>query len=424
MLKNKEILIFIATTTIISVLLFANVFEYLEVKTHDWRFSSNLKQQISNNVILISITDRDINNFGPWPFKRSTHARMVDYLKDAGAAVIGFDIIFSLRSSNFFDDEYFIKSMKEAGNVVLADKFIHTEELIDTETILHGYEIDGAHEDFKNTARGSGFINVDFENINIDGVIRNVELIKEISGERYFSLPLKMALELSKYRHGKNITLENNNNNLTILNNKIPLFEFFKLFYNQRVKHSAYVIKYNGNSRTGLFRNFTYTDIFTSSEREIPRSIFKGKAVLIGVKSDYLPDQKLSPLGNISGMEINAQIIDNIMNEEYVIRPERTISIFILILIGFLAYLIISRSEPGFYDLIYILSAVAIIIAIAYFSFSKAMILFEIIAPIFEILLLFVSLRFYQLFNKLKIAESKINELNISLEKLEHKSIA
>ncbi len=418
MSKKNEFIIFVVTTALVSFLMFANVFEHLEVKTHDWRFASNLKQKISDNVVLISITDRDINNFGPWPFKRSVHAQMIDYLKEAGAAVIGFDIIFSMRSDNYSDDECFIKSMEQAGNVILAEKFIHTEELVDTGTIVRGYELDGPHDDFKKAALDSGFINIDFENINVDGVIRNIELVKETNGARAYSLALKIASKLSEYRSGKNIQPEKIDNFISLSNNKIPLFEFYKSFYGERIKQDAYIIKYNGNSRTGLFRNFTYTDIFTSNEKELPRSIFKGKAVLIGVRSDYLPDHKLSPLGDIAGMEINAQIIDNIMNEEYVIRPSRIISAFILILIGFLTYLIIVRSEVGLFDLAYILIAILLITAFSYISYSNALMLFEVFAPITEILLMFIFLRFYQLIENLKKEKFKNHELSMALEKL------
>ncbi len=77
-----------------------------------------------SDVVVISI-DHDSseqlnvqNNPDKWP--RSLHARLTEILTQAGASVISFDVHF-LESRSSEDDQLFERTLKKAGNVVLAD---------------------------------------------------------------------------------------------------------------------------------------------------------------------------------------------------------------------------------------------------------------------------------------------------------------
>ncbi len=418
MFKKTETYIFIIITFVVCVLFFFNFFEPLEVKTQDFRFKRNTNQKVSENVVLISITDEDIANYGPWPFKRSIHARLIDYLKSAGAAVIGFDIIFSMKSEDASDDIAFIDSLRSAGNVILANRFIKSEHMIDTKTFRESYDIDDSHPDFKAAAGSSGFVNVDFEEHNPDGVVRNVELLKEINGTLEVSLSLKMELALIQHRKNSLAALENPGYSISAGGTRIPVFDYYTFSHYSVKKSSAYIIKFNGDSKTGLFPEFSYTQILNPTEKQLPASIFRGKAVIVGAQSALLPDIKLSPLGIIPGMEINAQIVDNIINEDFVARPARSVSALVLILLGILVFYFLIRNEPDFFDVIYLAVYITAVLAVTYLLYSQLMILFETVAPLAEILILFIVTRFYQLFIKLHFTNK---DLKVSNKKLEQK---
>ncbi len=418
MFKKIETYIFITITFVVCILFIFNFFEPFEVKTQDFRFKRNINQKVSENVVLITITDEDIANYGPWPFKRSLHARLIDYLKSAGAAVIGFDIIFSMKSEDGQDDEVFAASLRSAGNVILANRFIKSEHMIDTKTFRESYDIDDSHPDFKAAAGAAGFVNVDFEDLNPDGVIRNVELLKEINKTLEISLSLKMALALMRHRKKGPVEINNRGSYISAGETRIPVFDYYAFSRYKIKKNSAYMIKFNGNSQTGLFPEFSYTQILNSTKKELPESLFRGKAVIIGAQSALLPDIKLSPLGTIPGMEINAQIVDNIINEDFIIRPARSISAVILILLGTLVFYFLIRNEPDFFDVIYLAVYVTAVLAITYLLYSQSMILFETVAPLAEILVLFIVTRFYQLFIKLHFTNI---DLKVSNKKLEQK---
>src|SRR4030042_848160 len=72
----------------------------------------------SPNIVIAGIDDDTLEAYGLWAeWPRSLHAQAIDNLSQAGAKVIGFDVIFTDNST---DDEMLATAMTEAGNVVLA----------------------------------------------------------------------------------------------------------------------------------------------------------------------------------------------------------------------------------------------------------------------------------------------------------------
>jgi adenylate cyclase len=75
------------------------------------------------------------SNPDKWP--RSLHARLVDVLYKAGAAVVTFDVHF-LESRVAEDDKLFAQAISRAGNVVLCDPILTREIAADNGP--HGQE--------------------------------------------------------------------------------------------------------------------------------------------------------------------------------------------------------------------------------------------------------------------------------------------
>jgi len=87
-------------------------------------------QQPSDEVVIISIEKESSDNLNlphnpdKWP--RSLHARLVDNLIREGAAVITFDIHF-IEPRTAEDDQLFAEALKKAGNVVIGEPLIAKE---------------------------------------------------------------------------------------------------------------------------------------------------------------------------------------------------------------------------------------------------------------------------------------------------------
>jgi adenylate cyclase len=72
----------------------------------------------SPNIVIVGVDDSTLETYGRWAdWPRSLHAQAIDNLSQAGAKVIGFDVIFADSSP---DDEMLATAMTEADNVVLA----------------------------------------------------------------------------------------------------------------------------------------------------------------------------------------------------------------------------------------------------------------------------------------------------------------
>jgi len=413
MVKNRELAIFLFTTFFVCLAFMFNYFEPLEVKTQDYRFRSGLTQEVSKNVVLVAITDEDLQTYGPWPFKRSLHGKLIDFLKGAGATSIGFDIIFSQMSADDTDDAVLIKSLKNAGNVVLANKIIPSEDLIDSSTIKKTFIIDDANPVFKKAARHTAFVNVDFEFLSPDGVIRNIELFKDVKGERHYSLALRVAEDLIRKKTGTSAEIEISADYLRIGPNWIPLYNFFSFEGFKIQRHPCFIAKYNSSPKSGGFPSFSYSEIFSGL---IPAEYFKDKAVIVGAQTGFLPDIKVSPLGAVPGMDINAQIVDNIVQSDFVNRPDQLSSILLTLLLGFLTYTYLVRREPAFIDIAALSAYIAVVLWIDYKLYVSLKILAEVVCPLAEVVIVAVATRFYQLFIKLHLTNISLTVSNRNLE--------
>lgn len=403
-------------TLIVCAGLLLNLIEPLEVKTQDYRFSGALDQSISKNIVLVAIDDEDLNRYGKWPLKRSIHGKVIDALKKAGAAVVGIDIMFSIPSADSAEDDFLARSIKEAGNVILAYRYNPVSLLVDTKNFKNELQEDTICVAFLNACRDRGFVNIDFDYLNPDGVLRNVELFGEFEKLKRFSLPLIVAREFLRFKDpGKEFAIETGKDAIKIGDKTVPLFRFNSYSGSGLTDHQCYMIKYNGVFQSGIFPSFTYSEVLDGF---IPPDVFKGKVVLIGAQSPALIDVKLSPLGMTPGMFMNAQVIDNIIRRDFIHRINRSASVLIILFLGAAAFFYLIRTEPSFKDILALFAYCGIIVLIQYLSFVNLRILFEMVAPLVEIIGVVVAIRFYQLFIKLHLSNIS---LTISNKKLEQK---
>jgi diguanylate cyclase len=84
-----------------------------------WRLRSH---DASGQVHIVEIDARSIAAVARWPWPRSTHARLVDRLRQAGAATIAFDIDVSARSAPS-EDAALVAALRRAGGSVILPTF-------------------------------------------------------------------------------------------------------------------------------------------------------------------------------------------------------------------------------------------------------------------------------------------------------------
>ncbi|MCS7265963.1 MAG: adenylate/guanylate cyclase domain-containing protein [Armatimonadetes bacterium] len=90
-------------------------FYWLSAKVTDG-FLKGFQTKQSENLVLVLIDDQSLRRLGRFPFDRKVYALLLENLKEAGASVVVFDILFVEPTNS---DEVLAKAMKNFGKVIL-----------------------------------------------------------------------------------------------------------------------------------------------------------------------------------------------------------------------------------------------------------------------------------------------------------------
>ena len=103
----------------------------VELKLLDTMMIESAPNKSEFPITVVGIDEASFSKLGlQWPWPRRLHAKLIDRLAAAGAAVIVFDIVFA-EPSNEADDKRFGESLRQAGNVVLAaDRVYHESSTV------------------------------------------------------------------------------------------------------------------------------------------------------------------------------------------------------------------------------------------------------------------------------------------------------
>ncbi|MER3423036.1 MAG: hypothetical protein C4293_07185, partial [Nitrospiraceae bacterium] len=186
---KQEALIGAAVGTAVLLLVMSvyllGLFEWLELRTYDLRFALLPRPPLETPVLLVRFDDESEAklNLRAVDVGHGLYAAAVRHLVEAGAAIVAFDIIFSMPLDQVEDAE-FAQVIRKAGNVVLA-RYIGEQ----------GHKTPLSV--FRNVELGEGLINVVLDS---DGILRSVPVLGfDYSGESAEPEPiLAMAVEVAR----------------------------------------------------------------------------------------------------------------------------------------------------------------------------------------------------------------------------------
>ncbi|MDI6793538.1 MAG: CHASE2 domain-containing protein, partial [bacterium] len=297
----------LAPGLIVILLFLLGVFDHLEDMTLDLRFRLRGKIDPGKDVIIVGIDENSLQKLGKWPWPRSYHSKLIDYLAESKTKVVGVNLSFVEPSPQ---DKMLIDSTYRAGNVIHPVFFASKG---DGEEIM----VVRPFDQLSKSALSLGHIQGEPE---VDGILRRLSLVRSCQGETYLSF----SLEVARNFLGIDMTeLELIQENTFLLGPlKIPVD-----------RKANMVINYAGKS--GTFKTFSYADVL---EKKILKSEFKNKIVLIGITSKGISDEVMIPFstkGNpISGVEVQANAVRTILNQDYIHRPNRWINIFFVLFLS------------------------------------------------------------------------------------------
>jgi len=393
-MKSKQqilILLFVLISLFISsaYIFLPNQLQSLDNRIRDFYFYFRGPEQTSENIVIIDIDERSIKELGQWPWERDKVAQILQNLTQHGAGIIGVDIVFAEADKT--SPKRFAKKFGLDPHGIADYDVILAQTIATTPTIL-GYQFDFDHKNdieppqipaifvekhkikefipqavgvlpnldiLQNASYSSGYMN----NIPDEaGMIRSVPLLIKYHDVLYPSLAFEMyRIAIS----AKKVTIEYSDAGVEMLKVGKTLIDtdrFAKLHVNFR----------------GPSRSYRYISAIDVYENNITNRDIQGKFLLIGTSAYGLMDLRSTPMDNvIAGVEVHANIIDNLINQDMLIKPvlEEIINLAIIVFITFLIILIYSRFSMTFLFSIYLLSLYLLLYFNYYMLFSKHIIL-------------------------------------------------
>ena len=332
-----RLLLIIGAALLAGVLAYSKITETFDNVFYDG-ISRLIVSKVPDDILVVAIDERSLLEFGRWPWPREKHVELVDKLHAYGARAIAIDIIFSEPDVDFPEtDQRFSDSVKRAGNVILPVFMGLAEQ---DGNILEIEPMDS----LARSAAGLGHVHIE---IDKDGVARSAFLAEGLGDAhwKHFSLVLHEFIQGKEMGNIPGIVRnERSTENLKRLN----------------VRDYLNLIPYINNPNS--IQNVSYVDVI---EGRIPEHVLKDKIIFIGATAAGMRDQITTPIGQISGVEVNAHIY-HALREGQLITPVSSIlyGLFCAVIMGFFLW-ITTRLPPLFF----LLSMTLLALGIMVFSF-------------------------------------------------------
>lgn len=352
----------------------------LDYLFYDWRYqlldSGDRFPRSADNIVIVDIDEPSLKAEGRWPWPRDKLATLTRELTDAGAVVIGFDILMSEPQPNptrQLQQQALADGQTELAesltpfialteyDEILADSFANidvvlpflfqsnsdfsigtlpepvyqlTPEQADRLLVVEAEGYTGPVDILQDAAVTAGSI---VPTIDGDGTLRSAPLITRYQDGLYPSLALAMGLT---YYFLDGIDL-----NIVPFNSRLDVIERLQFADKSlRVDAGRVLIPYLGGA--GQFPYVSATEVIQG--RADP-AVFSNALVLVGTSSVGLADLRTTPVGTqFPGVEVHANLLNGLLAGNFPYTPDYgdTMTAALLILLGVIFSLISSRLGP------------------------------------------------------------------------------
>lgn len=402
------VFIFLLLTT--AYLFLPSYFQSLDNRVRDFYFNFRGTEKVSDAVVIIDIDEKSIKELGQWPWERDKFAKILTNLQESGVGIIGLDIVFSEA------DKTSPKRFAKEWNIQRADlpdyDAILSETIASTPTIL-GYVLDfdktnkndaptvpaifveknkqereffphakgvlANLESIQKSGYSSGYLNyAPDDNADETGIIRSVPLMIKYDDMLYPSL----AFELFRIMNdAKKVVVSYGKSGVERVqlgSVHIPTDRFGRLYVNFRGSAKSY--KY-----------ISAVDIYNNS---FDKASIEGKIALVGTSAIGLMDLRSTPMESvIAGVEIHANVIDNLINQDMLQKPStgEFIDILMILCIVFVVVMLYSRLSILLLLVVYSFSF-ASLLSMNYYLLFHEHIIINTIFPLFSMILSLIGI--------------------------------
>lgn len=402
------ILISFAITVLFIFLYFISpkIFISFENIIKDNMFNFRGEMQSDERIAIVDIDEKSIDQISQWPWSRDVVAQILYNLTNSGVAAIGLDIVFAeednsspskvfkklgIKNSNhdinyddllaqafattptisgfFFSmkDDHIKSNFEPRVKAIIKEKFKPKKDFLPqaSRAILN-------LEKLENSSISSGFLN----NIpDFDGIVRSVPSVIKYNDILYPSLSIELI----------RLLLNEKMINIVYEESGIEYIQIGKLKIPTDI-HGYIKVNYTGKSP-----KYDYISAVDIYKGDFDANLVKGKIILFGTSAAGLHDIRSTPFDAIyPGVETHANLLDNILNQNFIQKPQWGILIDVLALVLFpiicFFILLINRAVLSFFMILFL---VFTIIATQYYIMFYEGIMFNTIFLVLEILSIF-----------------------------------
>ena len=289
------------------------------------------KTPVDSRIAIVDVDERSLRALGQWPWSRHKIARVLQNLTDAGAAIIGLDMVFAERDGS--------SPARIAADLNMSAAALPDYDRILAKTLASTPVITGFTFDFDRVlpnpppqnstiyiqrgrgdrealpvARGvvtnipllqqSSYSSGSFNTVpDSDGIVRYVPLLISYDDAIYPALSFEMVRTLLG---AKKVEIRYDPNGVAQIDMggiEIPTNAQGKLFVN-----------YHGGAHT--YPYLSAVDIYRGT---FDRSAVAGKIILLGTSAAGLLDLRATPFDSVyPGVEVHANAIDNLINGDMI----------------------------------------------------------------------------------------------------------
>ncbi len=343
-------------------------FEHMELKTIDLRFRARGNVIPGDNIALAVIDEKSLTQEGKWMWPRSKIAKIVNKLSEAGAAVIAFDLVFSepdeksalkyinqietvltqknIKNNDLFsyleelklktDNDFLLaQAIQQSKSKIVLGFFLQmedeeamhlTEKQLDllqelampatyktikydsakameypfleafaTQTNIRQISLSTSHSGFFNSIPDP------------DGIVRTLPTLVKFRDDLYAPLSIKiLSTYLDEEPQG------------FIGDYGVKSFSLGKKINFPTDEKGRLYINYRGGEKS--FPHLSVTDILNDN---IDKNAVKDKIIILGATASGIFDVISTPFEAIyPGPEMHANIIDMVLNQDYLYKPE------------------------------------------------------------------------------------------------------
>jgi adenylate cyclase len=362
------------------------------------------RAETARPVVIVDVDEPSLAELGQWPWPRSTLASLVNRLRQDGAAAIGFDVVFaepdrslSLDTARLLalppadlknaltniqtNDMVFADAIK-SGRVVLGEIALTASErkaapprappttpaliggdprpyLFRFESLLENIPVLG------DAAGGRGNFGLVGD---VDGIVRRVPLVVRVGDIIVPSLDvelLRVATGEKSYAVQMERAVAGTTSGIAA------------------VKVAGVAIETDSNAllyvRFGPHEPSRFVSAADVIAGRIDPQRFSGRLVLVGTSAAGLRDIRSTPLtGNMPGVEIHAQLLENVLAGDYLRRPSYTLGVeLVIVLLGGLLLIVMVPEVSARWTLGLNGLAIAVLFGASFYLFAERSVLFD-----------------------------------------------